>query len=333
MKVFHVFQCLLLAALVLSCKPKVPDKYLQPGEFEDILYDYHLADAMADNGEGGVSERDYNVMLYRQAVLKKYGITQAEFDSSLVYYMRHADRLHKVYENIVARLEEDAMSLGASANDIRRYGDMKSARDTSNLWSGVPAVMLTTFEPYNVMSFEIVADSTYREGDKIIFSFNCDFVYDEGSKDGRAVLAIQFKNDSVASNSVRMSSNSNYSVTVSDFGHKGIKAIRGFIYLDNRENRGHEAGGNPLRLMFVDNIRMVRMRDTSSISEDRVDESNDVNRVVRSDTTKKDAVKGAATESGNSGRDVNTRKQPTNARPLKLSDVRPLHLFNDGNKR
>ena len=36
---------LLLA--VVGCKPTVPSDYLSPSEMEDILYDYHLAVAMA----------------------------------------------------------------------------------------------------------------------------------------------------------------------------------------------------------------------------------------------------------------------------------------------
>lgn len=177
---------------------------------------------MAQNEENSSGD-EYNTMLYRQAVLNKYGITQAEFDSSLVYYTRHSDRLHQVYENLVKRFEDDAMSLGASANDIRRFGDMRSERDTSNLWVGEPATMLTVFPPYNVMSFEIMADSTYQAGDRIIFSFNCDFIYNEGIKDGRAVLAVQFKNDSVASSMVRMSSNMNYVLTVTDSDKKELR--------------------------------------------------------------------------------------------------------------
>lgn len=128
---------------------------------------------MAGNGDNADNE-SYDVVLYRQAVLRKYGITQAEFDSSLVYYMRHADRLHKIYENLSKRFEDDAMALGASANDIRQFGDMKSVRDTSNLWRGVPSAMFLPKAPYNVMTFDITADSTYQKGDKLIFSFNCD---------------------------------------------------------------------------------------------------------------------------------------------------------------
>lgn len=264
MKVKRLFYIAALMVLAISCTPQVPDKYLQPDEFEDILYDYHLADAMANNS-GDVNEISYNVTFYRQAVLRKYGITQAEFDSSLVYYTRHSDRLHKIYENISKRLEEDAMALGASANDIRSFGAMTSARDTSNLWTGVPATMLITKAPYNVMSFEIEADSTYREGDKLILSFNCDFLFSDGNKDATALLAVQFKNDSIASNYTRMTSNMRYNVTVNDVRNVGIKTIRGFIYLNNRNRSNSESSSdNELKLLFIDNIRLVRLRTNST---------------------------------------------------------------------
>lgn len=270
MKVRRLLYFVILLALVSSCKPQVPDKYLQPDEFEDILYDYHLADAMANNSDNA-NEISYNMTLYRQTVLRKYGITQAEFDSSLVYYTRHADRLHLIYENISKRLEEDAMSLGASANDVRNFGTMTSSRDTSNLWRGVPATLLMPKAPYNVLSFEITADSTYREGDKMIFSFNCDFVYSDGFKDATAMLAVQFKNDSIASNTVKMSSNTNYSISVNDSKNKGIKAIRGFIYLSDRKSFNKEdSRENELRLLFINNIRLVRLR-TNAMSDDSSD--------------------------------------------------------------
>ena len=326
MKTSRVFLCLTLCAVVVSCKPKVPDEYLQPGEFEDILYDYHLADAMADGGDNAL-ETDYNVILYRQAVLEKYGITQAEFDSSLVYYMRHADRLHQVYENLTERLEEDAMALGASANDIRRYGDMASARDTLNMWTGVPAAMFTPSAPYNVMSFEIAADSTYRQGDKIIFSFNCDFIYNEGAKDGWALLAVQFKNDSVAGNTTHMTTNSNYSITVSDSDRKGIKAIRGFIYLGKRGyDRG--TGGNDLCLMFVDNIRMVRMHTPKPADTQQADST----KAARKDSVRRgERSTGSVFGVGENGRNQQTPDK--SSKPLKLSDVRPLPRIDAGKDR
>ncbi len=250
-------------SMFLSCKPQVPGKYIQPDEFEDILYDYHLAEGMADNGETD-NDNPYNSLLYKQAVFKKYGITQAEFDSSLVYYMRHADRLHDIYENLAKRLSNEAMALGASANDISRYGDLASKRDTSNLWTGVSSSVLMPESPYNVMSFDIEADTTYHKGDKIIFSFNCDFIFRDGIRNATAMLAVRFKNDSIASRYIRLSSNTNYSVSVEDNSNLGIKQIRGFVYMAKNSFEQREGTYN-LNLMFVHDISLVRMRSTGQV--------------------------------------------------------------------
>lgn len=248
---------LLSVILMFSCKPQVPNKFIQPDEFESILYDFHLADAMAEDENTGETDA-FSMSLNRNAVLKKHDITQAEFDSSLVYYVRHADRLHKIYENLSKRLSDEALTLGASANDISRYGDLKSARDTSNLWRGITSCVLTTQTPYNVMAFEIPADSSYHKGDKIIFSFKTDFIYKSGTREGRALLAIEYKNDSIGSRNISISSNNDYSIMVSDDNHKGIKAIRGFVYLYDKNKNEYS---NELRLMSIYNIRLVRMRD------------------------------------------------------------------------
>lgn len=330
MKTAHRFPFLLLLVLMFSCKPQVPDEYIQPDEFEDILYDFHLADGMA-NSNSESADVPYDVTLYRQAVLRKYGITQAEFDSSLVYYMRHADRLHKIYENLSQRFEDEAMALGASANDIRRYGDMTSARDTSNLWRGVTAAMLMPRAPYNVMTFEIDADSTYHPGDRIIFSFNTDFVYNGGIKEGMVLLAVQFKNDSVASNTVRMAANSNYSVTVSDIHRKGIKAIRGFIYLGEGRRPRDTEDGNSLRLMFIDNIRMVRMRNAVGVNQPQTPGRSVT---VGRDSAKVEAVQRASSQNSpasvqsNGIRPLDGKTLPARplATPMKMSESKAVPL-------
>jgi hypothetical protein len=68
-----------LLSMAVGCKPTVPSKYFSPGELEDLLYDYHLADAMAHR----LPRLCREPCAYREAVMKKYDVTQAEFDSSI----------------------------------------------------------------------------------------------------------------------------------------------------------------------------------------------------------------------------------------------------------
>ena len=99
MSMKHSLIGLLALLLVMACTPTVPSQYIQPSEMEDILYDYHVAQAMArveHPGEAGEVEKNRNFL----AVLNKYGVTQADFDSSLVYYYSHLDRLKKIYTEV-----------------------------------------------------------------------------------------------------------------------------------------------------------------------------------------------------------------------------------------
>ena len=84
---------LLMSACCMSltgCKPSLPDDVLSQGKMEDILYDYHLALAMVQNEGGDETQR----FIYKDAVLRKHDVTSAEFDSSMVYYMRHTDKMY-----------------------------------------------------------------------------------------------------------------------------------------------------------------------------------------------------------------------------------------------
>ena len=92
----HSLIGLLALLFVMACTPTVPSQFIQPDEMEDLLYDYHVAQAMArldHPGESGEVEKNRNFL----AVLNKYGVTQAKFDSSLVYYYSHLDKLKKIY--------------------------------------------------------------------------------------------------------------------------------------------------------------------------------------------------------------------------------------------
>ena len=44
---------ILFTLILIGCKPSVPDGVLSPKEMEDVLYDYHLADAMAQDEDPG----------------------------------------------------------------------------------------------------------------------------------------------------------------------------------------------------------------------------------------------------------------------------------------
>ena len=260
MKMKHT---LLLLAFVMSvgsmsltgCKPSLPSDVLSEGKMEDILHDYHLALALVQNDGGDEKQR----FVYKDAVLRKYDVTSAEFDSSMVYYMRHTEKLHTIYKNLSERLNDEAILLGADANDQSRFGDLASSGDTTNIWKGTRSLVLMTAKPLNYYNFEIKADTSFHKGDCIMLDFESHFIYQDGIRDGLAVLAVQFGNDSIASQVIHVQSSQRYSMQVEDRDTLGIKSVKGFFLLNSGDFSNDFSSATTLKLMFLDHIRMIKM--------------------------------------------------------------------------
>ncbi|MBR6946051.1 MAG: DUF4296 domain-containing protein [Prevotella sp.] len=239
-----------LLCLLISCKPGVPRHVIQPADMEKLLYDYHVGQAMSQDL---TDDREYNQELYKLAVLKKHHVSEAEFDSSLVYYMRHTEQLHTIYKKLSERLNKEALALGASASEVNRY-TLSNTGDTANIWTGETVASLIPYAPYNKISFVMPADTAFRKGDKFLLGVSSRFLYQDGSKDAIMQLAVRFANDSVSAKTIHMASNNNYNVEIDDRDTLGIKEIRGFILLTKDKN----ASETTLKLLLLDNIHLVR---------------------------------------------------------------------------
>ena len=247
-----------------ACTPSVPGEYLSEKEMEDLLYDYHIADAMVwEEGRGDTLA----LRRIRAAVFKKHGCTEARFDSSMVYYMRHTTLLQGIYESLAKRIGNEALSLGTSASEVNRYSVGASTGDTVNIWTGDKAVVLSQLPPFNSYSFTIEADSTFRKGDRIGLALDVQFIYQEGMRNGYAVLAVKFGNDSVATRVIRMNSNGRYTETAADKNHKGIKDVSGyFMIAPTMKGHGQETS-TTMKMMVVSNVNLARIHEKESVEK------------------------------------------------------------------
>ena len=105
MKLFNTkiacIACILLA--IVGCRPR---GVLSNREMRNVLYDLHRADG-AIQVAGYNYSHDQEVAGYYKNVLDKHGITQAQFDSSLVWYTDNPQIFNKIYPKVIERLEED----------------------------------------------------------------------------------------------------------------------------------------------------------------------------------------------------------------------------------
>lgn len=242
--------------LLLSCKPSVPSRFIQPDDMEDLLVDYHIAMIMADNADRSGEKRAYNQNLYFAAVLEKHGYTKADFDSSLTYYYTRADRFSGIYKNVAKRLNDQAMSYGAPERETARFARLtNNSGDTVDVWRGQLSMMLIPYAPYNRYDFEQKPDTSFRNGDSFAFIIQNDFVYQSGSHTAHACIVMRYDNDSIVSKSFSLTSSGINQIRVPRNGNHRVKDVRGFVYLspDNEKT-------TTLKLMMIRNIQLIKFR-------------------------------------------------------------------------
>ena len=86
-----------------SCRPK---GILSSREMREVLVDLHKTDGIMQiksSRSMGYEEKD----LYYAQVLAKHNVTQAQFDSSLVWYTAHPQFFNKIYPKVLKELEAE----------------------------------------------------------------------------------------------------------------------------------------------------------------------------------------------------------------------------------
>lgn len=302
---------------VSSCKPSLPGGVLSKGKMTDILYDYHLALAMAhmdDNGDKGQS------LAYREAVLRKHDVTSAEFDSSMVYYMRHTELLEDVYKDLTDRYNNEITAMGGSAKEGGEFANLSATGDTANVWNLAASMVFMPVKPFNSTSFDIKVDSTFHKGDRLMLDFDAQFIYQDGMRNGVAMLAVQFGNDSIAQRTIMIQSTQHYSVELSDADSLGIKSVKGYFMLMNDDNGTGVSSQTTLKLMFLEHIKLIRMHPLKPVAAPAGSSSS-----ASSDSLRKDSASSASSSSGEKpGEQTFEMSSQKPVHPIRMPDGKPL---------
>lgn len=280
-RIIRLCQIITMLTLIIffnSCKPVVPKGVLSESKMEQVLYDYHIAQAMGDSPNDSA---EFKKEEYIDEAFRKNGTTEAEFDSSLVWYMRHADRLHDIYDRINKRMTKSTQALGGLVAQSHIYSDENGGmQDTTNLWSGQKFYALTPIGFNNRITFTIKADSSFHRQDRYMWQFSTQFLYREGAKNAIAGLIIRYANDSVVAKTTQIFGSNTTQLDIETDSTSDVKEISGFIYMNIPES-DIKFGG--YKVMFIEQPSLIRFRKT------QLNKKNTVN-ATQSDTMKKQNV-------------------------------------------
>ena len=272
----RILPFLLLLMLLFAACDERPKDVLSRGKMEDVLYDYHIMQGIVNDLPA--EEREEKAQDYMNAVFEKHGITEAQFDSSIVYYNRHTKDLHKIYSNLKERYTavNEEIQLVNGNNDMMAI--FSTGGDTTNLWSSAKLLTLRNKDLLNKESFTIHADTSFRRQDQFILTLSPVFIkerqedYDIHLQVGLSVL---YKNGKHIGTTRTINSNGIQQLTLQTSQDEDIKSVTGFFYY-----KGKKESRN---LCLIDNISLIRMHSKEPEKVEVVD-------TVKTDTLAEDTL-------------------------------------------
>lgn len=232
-----------------SCKKRMPSDVIPPDRMEDILYDYHLAQAVGTEFNG---EERYKRELLTDYVFEKHHITEAQFDSSMVWYTRNMEKLDDIYQNLSKRYEDANKNLATLYQERKQQTTVSG--DTVSLWQGKKMYVLTPAALTNRLTFNLTADTTYHQLDR--FTWEMDVLRPDSLPINLyAGLTLSYRNDSTQAVMRTVTRNGRLVLNIKADTLQ-LRSIQGFIYLSDSVK-------SALRPVVLGNVSLTRIHPTS----------------------------------------------------------------------
>lgn len=138
--------------LLLSACDGRPRGVLSKSKMANVLVEMHKTDAALAE-KGLIIGRYSNKAPYYKFILKKYDITQAQFDSSLVWYTKNPQRFENVYDDVLAQLTKIQKDVNENKYHPIDYEELGKQR--MELWNKGKKYTFTKDSVRTKLDFEI----------------------------------------------------------------------------------------------------------------------------------------------------------------------------------
>lgn len=274
------FLILLMIVCVIACDDT--DSYIIPkNKMKDVLYDYCIAQGLSQTLP---PEKKDMAVKYKEAAFYKYGVTEEQFDSSMVYYFHHVDDMQDIMEDLKVRFDDydKMLQLQGGSNEMRT--NITLGGDTADIWTGHKLIVLRNNRFLNKETFVFKADTTYHLNDMFRLVADYNFVREDPTdRDNNltACIAIHYKDGKTVSNVNQSNRDGRFECNINAIDNKEIESVSGYFLFMGRK-------GGTRSLGMIKNISVYRIHTTDmqqSISTDSL-----VTDSVKTDTVHADST-------------------------------------------
>lgn len=216
----------------------------------NILFEMHQAEGALQAQNPNLNSPEAKKFYFNQ-ILKKYKVSQADFDSSLVWYTKHPIEFGDLYTNILTRM--DTLSAEVERGKFHPAEAAKYGLIDVDIWNLRRSYKLTKDSTRTKISFEINNTGNLLTGDKYTLSFLRRVAPSDSSINPYIVLRINYdngKSDSIYTKTYNDSLLRRYKLTFKARDSLRIKSLSGDL-LGNKVSKGVMAA-------TLDSIKLIR---------------------------------------------------------------------------
>lgn len=249
---------------------KVPKDILSEKDMQKVLADMLVAEAMV-SGNYKVYQNDTIKLELYESVFRKHKISQAVYDSSLVWYGKHIDVYMKVYDRVIADLGKRVHDLG----DVQADAAPSTGRDSVNIWPRRSMLVLEPRSVFNGMAFDIRPESSYPSGSSFVMGIRV-----WGLKPGMSAypeLRLRAEQrDTVIMVDKTITRDGYYEAVVKTMPTRQVRRVYGSLWMNSVEKQPYK--------IYVDSLHMMRYNYGTTF-EIHSDAPADMQTVTAPDTT------------------------------------------------
>lgn len=258
---------------------KVPDEILSEKKMQQVVKDMMIAQSMTSADHQSYPDNESKQALY-EGVFRKHGITQAEYDSSLVWYGRNLDIYMKVYERVLSDLDKDIKALG----DVQADAGPVSNSDSVNIWPRRPYLSLYPEALFNGVVFDSRPETSYSSGSIFVLGMRVWGVR-KGMHSFPEVRLSADQGDTIVTVNESIKHDGYQEIWLKTVPTKRVKRVYGYIRLDNTAPDYYK--------VYIDSLSLIKYNYGSELIKQAIDSLDARDKAIRQGTVQqvKDSIR------------------------------------------
>ena len=267
---------LLTSLAVVACS-KVPDGILKEKDMQSVMVDMYLAEAMIGADYATYQGDEKKDAMY-QSVFRKHNISQAEYDSSIIWYGKNLKIYMEVYDGVLAEIESRTKALG----DVQANAGPASARDSLNIWPRRNFAFLEGNKG-SLITYNVKPDVAYASGSTFVFSMNV-WGVKANMKHTPEVRLSLVQNDTTINITRKLTHDGYYQVLLRSVPVKQVQQVYGYIRMLNADSTCYK--------VYIDSISLMKYNygTVVTIAEDSIPGKSLKGNSLKMDSVKTDSM-------------------------------------------